>query len=58
MLPEALDILISAIFASYGIAIGVALLRGEVSLPHSRSENATMVVLVWRFLPLLWLVRP
>lgn len=48
--PEALDVLIPALFAAYGIAIGIVLLRGEDSLPHSRLENGTVAVLVWRFL--------
>ncbi|SNR66145.1 helix-turn-helix domain-containing protein [Puniceibacterium sediminis] len=48
--PEALDVLIPALFAGYGIAIAVALLRGEDSLPHSRLENGRMTVLVWRVL--------
>ncbi len=45
--PVLLDALIPVLFAGYGFAIGIALLRGEDSLPHSRLENGRMAVLVW-----------
>lgn len=48
--PQVLDVLIPLLFAGYGFAIGVSVLRGEDSLPHSRLENGRMSVLVWRVL--------
>lgn len=48
--PEALDALIPILFAAYGLAIMVKLSRGEDSLPHSRLENGSMSLLVWRVL--------
>ncbi|MFP7672678.1 helix-turn-helix domain-containing protein [Marivita sp. S0852] len=46
--PAALDILIPVLFAAYGIAIGIAVMQGEDSVPHSRLEHGTRTVLVWR----------
>lgn len=50
--PEGLDIVIPALFASYGFAITLMLGRGEESLPHSRLENGGLPVLVWRVVAL------
>ncbi|MEP0521920.1 MAG: helix-turn-helix domain-containing protein [Hyphomicrobiales bacterium] len=48
--PESLDVLIPVLFAAYGLAMTIALIRGEDSLPHSRLENGSMSLLVWRIL--------
>ncbi|MDF3415460.1 AraC family transcriptional regulator [Sulfitobacter sp. M57] len=48
--PQLLDLLIPLLFAGYGTAIAVTLLRGEDSMPHSRLENGRITLLVWRVL--------
>ena len=54
--PEFLGALIPIVFATYGFAIAVALLKGEDSLPHSRLENGGISVLVWRVLAIALVV--
>jgi AraC-like DNA-binding protein len=46
--PQLLDLLIPILFAGYGVAMMLRLVRGEDSLPHSRLESGTMPLLAWR----------
>lgn len=43
--PQLLDVLIPLLFAGYGAAMMLHLVRGEDSLPHSRLESGTMPLL-------------
>jgi AraC-like DNA-binding protein len=48
--PQLLDVWIPLLFAGYGVAMMLRLVRGEDSLPHSRLESGTMPLLAWRII--------
>jgi AraC-like DNA-binding protein len=47
---QLLDVLIPVLFAGYGVAMLLQLVRGEDSLPHSRLESGTLPLLAWRII--------